>query len=199
MQFLYKIINGHQSSLLSILLPPPVSQRTNYQLRNQNFFDVPTTRIARYSNSFFPHTARVWNELEFHIQNAQSIGSFTSKMVKNFPNREPLYYCGTRISAVHLARMRVGCSNLNYDLTTQLHVMDSSTCRCGCPREDWEHFLFKCPIYKHQRINLMEELKEIPVRFLKEILWVNPKLNQTKNRKVQMALLSFIRDSARFD
>jgi hypothetical protein len=59
--------------------------------------------------------------------------------------------------------MRIGCSFLNDDLCTNLHVIPSPNCQCllSVP-ETPEHYFLSCPFYILQRRDLLDKLTGIP-------------------------------------
>ena len=68
-----------------------------------------------FSNSFFPSTVRVWNDLPNDIKDAPSVGSFKYKINKSL--RSPKFYnAGTCKGQILQARLRMECSSLNSDL-----------------------------------------------------------------------------------
>ena len=59
---MYKIMTGLAPESLLHLIPDHVEDRTRYQLRNRADIQVPRTRLASYSHSFFPTAVKLWNE-----------------------------------------------------------------------------------------------------------------------------------------
>jgi hypothetical protein len=202
---LFKIENGQAPSYLQDLVPAPIEARTRYNLRNRADLQVPFARLATYSQSFFPAAARLWNSLPIHLREANTAFSFKSRYLKEYPRPKPnkLAFHGIRKIAVHHARMRIGCSLLNYDLHHNLHVIDDPKCRCimSVP-ETAEHFLTICPWYTHQRIIMYAELFMIPnlppiaVRLL---LYGDESLDDHTNIKIFNLVQQFINQSHRFD
>ena len=80
--------------------------------------------------------------------------------IQNSRNKERilLYYYGKRWSSIHHARMRIGCSKLNYDLCNNLHVIEHMSCSCGAPIENAQHFFLMCPLFANERQILMQSL-----------------------------------------
>lgn len=60
------------------------------------------------------------------------------------------YYYGARKQQIVHCRLRLGVSDLNYDLYRR-HLLDDPACRCGHPAETSEHFLLFCPIFNDAR------------------------------------------------
>jgi hypothetical protein len=150
---LYKIKMGKAPSYLRDLLPNNVEARTRYALRNNENMDVPTARIEIYSRSFYPSTARLWNNLPENHRQSPSVASFkyAQKVLQEKSN--PLYYFGERkVSVIH-SRLRIRCSVLKAHLFHELHVIDSPLCPCGTgEEEDNEHFFLKCTKFDQARM-----------------------------------------------
>ena len=56
-------------SYLSDLLPPRVSQTTNYPLRNNNDYTMPNIRLSLSEKSFLISTTSRWNSLHAEVRN----------------------------------------------------------------------------------------------------------------------------------
>ena len=143
---LYKIARGKSPAYLTTLLPNNVQARTRYVLRNRGNMDVPAARLEAYSRSFFPATARLWNDTPEILKNAPSVESFKYRVKSKLPKTNPLFYFGERrVSVIH-SRLRIKCSILKAHLFYELHVIDSPLCDCVTgEEEDNEHFFLKCP------------------------------------------------------
>jgi hypothetical protein len=137
---MYKVVNGLAPSHLSNILPNTVDQGNNYGLRSGNDIRVPYTRTESYRCSFFPHTIHEWNNLPAELKALPSVNEF-KQAVKAQHQPTDLYYHGKRLLAVHHARTRLGCSNLNAHLCNNLHVIPSPRCQCGYELEDSMHFI----------------------------------------------------------
>jgi hypothetical protein len=202
---LFKIEDGHAPSYLQELVPSPIQARTRYNLRNRTDLQVPFARLETYSQSFFPAAARLWNSLPSHIRQADSVYSFKSRYLKEYPRPPPnkLAYYGKRKSAIYHARMRIGCSMLNYDLHFNLHVIDDPNCRCIMSvHETAKHYLTVCPWYTQQRIALYAELFMIPALppiSVDMLLYGNESLGDHTNTQIFKLVHHFINQTHRFD
>jgi hypothetical protein len=164
---MYKILNGLAPRYLQDLIPGRVQTRTRYQLRNRNDLQVPLARLETYSQSFFPAATRTWNNLTEVTKSSPSVKSFKHQYLKEFPRppANPLFYRGSRFSAVHHARMRIRCSGLNSDLHNVLHVVDSPLCTCQLGVDETvEHFFLRCPKFAVQRQAMLADLALLNVR-----------------------------------
>ena len=51
-----------------------------------------------------------------------------------------------------------GCNKLNCDLHTNLHVLNSPSCRCGAVQGTAYHYFMECTLYHEQRLELIEKV-----------------------------------------
>jgi hypothetical protein len=68
----YKFINNEVPEYLSELIPPTVTESSNYNLRNRHTRSQPANRLSSYQNSFFLSTIKTWNTLNNKV--SSSIG-----------------------------------------------------------------------------------------------------------------------------
>jgi hypothetical protein len=141
----YQIHHGTTANYLIEILNSFKHTRT-YNFRAALSYKNPFCKLSVYARSFFPVAIKLWNSLPFETRELPTIRSFKNELnPKNF--RMPLYYYGKRWPGVHHARMRMGCSALNYDLHYNLHVRDDKSCACGWFRENYIHYVSYCPRY----------------------------------------------------
>ena len=154
----YQIVNGLSPPYLRCLLPQRVSERTRYALRTSNDLSIPASRTNMFSRSFVPSTVIEWNSLENHIKTIPTLASFKNHLMPRKVPTNMLYYYGSRWANIQLARLRIGCSNLNSHLFHNLHVVNQPNCACGYIDENPEHFFFTCPLFTESRRNLFSVL-----------------------------------------
>ena len=77
---MFKIVNNETQGYLKIFLPNRVGDQTNYQLRNNQNYEVPYSRLCSYENSYFPSTLRLWNELDQDTRNTSSVLEFKNRI-----------------------------------------------------------------------------------------------------------------------
>ena len=152
---------------------------------------------------FFPAATRVWNDLDRATKQSPTPNSFKRNYLKQNPRpkQDPLYYQGTRANQVIFAKLRLGCSSLNNDLHSKLHVRDSPLCLCNMSLpETAEHFFFKCPRYARIRQTLKAGITTIdPQSFnLKSILYGNHALDEHQNNRLLKVAHQFVKSSKRF-
>ena len=179
-------------------MPPENITRTNYNLRNREETYVPPTRLASFSRSFFPLATRVWNELPLETRSVNSCDEFKNKIHKGDETR--ILYCyGQRWPSIHHARMRIGCSKLNFDLHFNLHVIDNPTCTCGPLFEDAHHFFIECPHYLEIRRDLFNVISIFTQVSIDTILFGHVELTTEQNYIVFDAVHNYILKSKRFN
>ena len=198
LNMMYKIVNKTAPAYLCHILPQQDECRP-YNLRPKEAIKEPFCRLEILKRSFLPRTIKLWNQLPLHIQASDSLTSFKNYFKPESPERLTLYYYGERWPSVHHARMRIGCSKLNFDLCNNLHVIENSICTCGFPNETSQHFLFDCPNYPNQRITLFDSINNITCISLDILLFGNPDISLELNKRVFAAVHAFIIDSHRFD
>ena len=79
---MFKIKNGLAPDYLNILLPPLVSDRTPYNLRNASNVSTVRRRTEFFAMSFMPSTVELCNSLPAAIQNINSLDNF-KRALKN--------------------------------------------------------------------------------------------------------------------
>jgi hypothetical protein len=162
---MFKIENNQAPSYLQDLVPEPIQARTRYNLRNRHDLQIPFARLETYSQSFFPAAARLWNSLSLNIRQATTDFTFKNRFLKEFPRPtfNKFFYLGSRFANIQMAKMRIGCSFLNYHLHNNLHVIENDNCPClmGVPETN-KHFLLECPWYMIPRIEMYAKLFDIP-------------------------------------
>ena len=122
---------------------------TSYNLRNSNHFQNYRVNTNLFLNSFFPATIRAWNNLPAEVKDAPSVAAFKSRLNKDL-NKPPSYYnTGIGIGQILQARLRLGCSSLNADLSRK-NIVPSPTCACG-GFESAYIFFFVCSRLAHFR------------------------------------------------
>jgi hypothetical protein len=195
----YKIINGKAPQYLLDLLPGRVRGRTDYPLRNRQNIDVPRSRIQLYANSYFPSTARLWNDLDINLKTLPSVESFKNAHSNKLPKKCPLYYFGGRLeSAIH-ARLRINNSPLKAHLANNLNVIDSPLCPCGAGvEEDSKHFFYDCILFDQQRRVLKTNLLPFVINNCDYLLFGVPGSDHLENIHIFTAVHQFIRDTRRF-
>jgi hypothetical protein len=202
---MFKITIDKAPQYLQDLIPNPITARTRYTLRNRNDLQVPFARLQTYSESFFPSATRQWNALPIQTRSSASIPTFKTNYLKQFPRPSPiqLYYHGLRAPSVAHARMRIGCSMLNYHLYNNLHVISSPKCHCILNVDETpDHYFTECPWYTFDRRILYAELlniQNLPPINANLLLFGTTLLDAGANLKIFKLVHHFITKTTRFD
>jgi hypothetical protein len=199
---MHKIDHGMAPTYLQDLMPDQVQARTRYNLRNVENRDIPLARISSYSNSFFPAATRIWNGLHPRTRQSPRPNSFKRNYLREHPRPQTkrLYYQGTRSNQTNHAKLRLGCSQLNDDLSTKLHVRENPLCTCNMlVDETAEHFFLSCLNYRDIRQTLRTEVEALnPVAYnIKSLLHGNPELSEHQNQEMFASVHRFITKSNR--
>ena len=199
LKLLYKIINGFTPGYLHDLIPSSVFARNSYNVRSKNNISEVYARTNLYSNSFIPAAIREWNKLPLSFRNSEDVVSFQSKLNKDRPKINELYYLGNRkVNVIH-SRIRMGCSQLNQDMY-KIGVMSSPTCACGISSENAYHYFFECSRFTRERNILQMSILCLPgaTFTLNTLLHGGTKCSKGNNKIIFEAVHSYIVSTARF-
>jgi hypothetical protein len=192
----HKIVHEKTPTYLNAHIPPLVSSINPYHRRRPLQRQVPQHKTEVYKQSFFPSTTILWNDLPESIQRTTSISqvkrylSINDKIVPNY------YFNGNRQTQVIHCKLRLGMSDLHYDLLNR-HLTASSTCDCGERKETTEHYILHCPHYSSTRDNTIHKL---PAHFLNISTLLRGDINASNstNSLIFKAVQDFILLSGRF-
>jgi hypothetical protein len=189
---MYNMYHGHAPSYLCALLPPHVSDVTNYPVRNRNDYTVPRCRLSLYHSSFIPSVINLWNSLD-NETSTYDMFKINLKRKVVLPKMPGHFLVGERISNILYSRLRNNCSSLKYDLFRCNKIKDSR-CVCGYIREDASHFLLNCHLYIGQRTVLFNFLHHQNFRRdIRTLLF-----GDFQNILLSKAVQTFIKNSRRF-
>ena len=199
---MYKIVNGEAPPYLLDLLPTTVGNRSEYttKLRSAHNIDDPLAKnsLQCLRRSFFPRTIREWNSIDHNTRNAQNLKSFKSLLSADSNAENSLFYYGQRWPCIHHARMRMGCSKLNYHLFNN-HLVLSPACSCGYHTEDPTHFLLNCPNYAALRLSMLNIISPLCRISTASLLYGDKGCSPDVNIKIFDEVHKFILLSNRFD
>ena len=189
----YKMHNNLTPDYLSQMIP--ASTQNSYSLRNSDNTPTIQCRTQTYQSSFLPSTIIAWNALPSTTKNKPTLQSFKSALNRNTSKASPLFNIGSRSGQILHARLRLGCSALNYDLSRR-SLVDSPLCTCGNV-ETVKHFLLHCPKYNRLRNDLISNLPCPPL--LNNLLYGDDKLSPTQNISIITNVQRYILASKRFN
>jgi hypothetical protein len=143
------------------VLPKPVSQISNYPLRNSDDICNFLCSSSRFQQSLFPSAISAWNSLSDSIRNLPSFTNFKTSITRLFCKKKcpKIFEVGARYPSVLHTRFRLGNSTLNDDLSCR-NCIPSPTCACGYHRETTEHYLLHCPLCDTYRSILLTTAAE---------------------------------------
>ena len=152
LSFMYKVNNGIVPSYIQDLIPPLVSEISNYPLRNNRNVSVPFNRTSISQKSCIPSSIRLWNSLEDDLKNLSTLQTFKKHITSSFNNScVPSHFTiGNRYISILHARLRNNCSNLNNDLFRN-HLRDNPLCDLCGMIEDAIYYFFHCRKFTMER------------------------------------------------
>jgi hypothetical protein len=197
LKMFYKIKNNLAPNYLHELIPPERHEIIQYALRNNTTIQPPFARLETLKRSFIPCAIKLWNSLPIATRNTNNLSQF-KQLISKASNKNILYYYGKRWSNIHHARLRMGCSGLNFDLYTNVHVVNSPICECGNGPETAQHYLMSCPNFNNQRDALRSAVVQLCDFNFDILLYGNENLEYNENCLVFDAVHKFIEDTNRF-
>ena len=198
---MYKIVNGTAPEYLCNLLPPLVTERTIYNLRNAENISIMNRRTEIFAKSFIPSGSLLWNNLPLSIRSETSVNSFKLKLKQHVyiaPQIPKHYIQGKRTESVFHSRIRNKCSNLNNDLY-QNHLKDSPLCDCGSSIEDVEHYFFRCEGYNNERVTLFRATRKFHPLGVHFILYGSDAFSEKNNVIFFGYVHQYIKNTKRFN
>ena len=105
-------------------------------------------------------------------------------------------YNGSRKAQITHCKLRLGISDLNYDLLNR-HLTTNSSCDCGERNETSEHYILLCPRFTHVR---QMSIFRLPANLLNitTLLQGDPNISNNMNSLIFKAVQDFITQSGRF-
>ena len=157
------------------------------------------TKCETLRRSFISTGIKVWNNLPLDIRESPSLESFKLKLHKPLKFANVIYYYGQRWPAVLHARLRIGCSKLNYDRAYNLHIPNiDPACSCGAKLENASHFLLSCKNYSEQRVAFHINIEVITSFIINTLNGVST-LSVEENNSVFAAVHRFIFETRHFE
>ena len=198
---MYKIHNNEVPQYLKETIPSKVNNKSSYNLRNGDNYNIPKCRLELYKKSFVPDSISKWNSLSTELRQATSIKQFRKGVSSNnFNNpKPPVYFSyGRRMLNIIHTKLRHKCI-LKYDLYRR-NIVDSPLCSCGI-QEDAYHFFFTCNKYSKFRYKLMDNLlrlKDLNIIDTHLLLWGNDVLSTEVNNCIFSYVQTYIHETNRF-
>ena len=143
-------IHSHETRPLIRNCMPKPDLDNRFNIRSKGGY-IPFKYIgSKCKNSFFPHTANLWNSLPKHVKCKSVIDfkDFINKELK--PPRYKHFARGNKSSNSLLTKIRVGRSDLNLHKFT-IGLADSPQCECYYREESPTHYFLDCFLYSPER------------------------------------------------
>ena len=157
----------------------------------------------RYQNIRLRLTGNNFSHRQLHCgiiyQKTYSDQNELVKLNTSFPemtNPPPFFYNGSRKVQITHCKLRLGISDLNYDLLNR-YLTTNSSCDCGERKETSEHYILHCPRFTHVRQNTIFRLPANSLN-ITTLLQGDPSISNNMNSLIFKAVQDFITQSGRF-
>ena len=181
------------------LIPPLVSEISDYPLRNNSNISVPLNRTSISQKSCIPSSIRLWNSLEDNFRNLSALSTFKKHIILKFniAHAPPFSSMGNRYMSVVHARLRNNCSGHNSDLFRN-HIRNNPLCDLWDVAEDVYHYFFQCRKYSVERQVFNDTNIGFHPLYINVIFHGNGNWNTEANMVLFRAVHRYIRASKRF-
>ena len=181
---------------------------SNRKTRNKDFYCQFPKKSHKFSNSFFPHFTKLFNNLSTDLQVENDMLLFKEKLkLKLKPKKHKHFSWGSKRGNALQTQLRVGRSFLNAHSFT-INLADSDLCLCS-RSETTTHYLTQCFLYTEERRLLYNSLEQLLPKFKTftnkkqtEILLNGINLNadetDVRNSKIVYLVQDFIFKTKRF-
>ena len=178
-------------------LPRLVSSVNPYHRRNPLERQVPRCRLELYKSSFFPSSTILWNCLADNIKESDSLGVI-KRYLNSTDNKVPnYYYLQDRRLEILICKMRLEMSDLNDDLFKR-HLSNSTSCNCGFPIENANHYLLHCPFYQQVRTQTITLLPNDVKSNVTTLLCGSENKTCSENSEILQTVAKYVLESNRF-
>ena len=79
------------------------------------------------------------------------------------------------------------------------HLKDNAKCDCGYQYEDAEHFFFRCPLYRNQRLQLFTNTRTYHPLSVNKLLFGIDNNTDNENSELFDEVQRYIKNSRRFE
>ena len=200
--FMYKVNNNMTPSYINDLVPPPVGDLSEYNLRDSQNISSITARTTLFQKSCLPSSINLWNSVDITARQNPTLTGFKSAINGLYsPSNNckvPSHYLhGNRFLSVLHARIRNKCSNLNEDLY-QNFLSLTPYCACNDDIESASHYFLDCRLYTESRIELFRQTRDFHPLNINKMLFGDETLTANQNIQLFNAVQQFIKTSKRF-
>ena len=187
---MYRIANADAPAYLTDLMPSRVSNVSNYNLRNNQNFNIPFTRLCSFETPIFPSTLKLWNDLDPQIRCSPSLSQFKHKAT-SFLIR------GDRSTEIALTRIKHNCSSLNADLY-RVNIIASPNCTCGPFIETAKHYFYRMFFVRPAKKQLILGSASFFYPDLDSLINGNELFDSDLNNQILFQVFKFIKETRRF-
>ena len=186
-------------SYIQDLIPPLVSEVSDYPLRNNRNITLPYNRTSISQKSCIPPSIRLCNSLTDDLKDSSSLPIFKKHIISKFNIScvPPYFIMGNRYTSVIHARLRNNCSNLNDDLFRN-HIRDNPLCDLCGVIEDATHYFFHCIKYFDERQVFNDNVRVFQPLTINLILFGNEIWSTETNMVLFRPIHRYIHDLKRF-
>ena len=192
----FKFVNNRLPNHINTKFPALITDHNPHHLRRPLDRYIPGSNTELYKNSFFLSTTSLWNELPEDIQATNSLSFFKRYLNRNDKSIPPHYYTGNRLEQVAHCKLRLGMSDLNYDLVNR-HLRENARCNCGADNETANHFFLECNKYTVERSITIFHLPPLS-RNTHTLLYGSPEYSLSFNDFIFSVAQEFIQITKRF-
>jgi hypothetical protein len=198
LSLLFKMIKNEAAEQLIELLPPRAGQGLAYNIRSRNDLQIPRARSTAHQNSFLPSTCKAWNNLPPETKLANSAEEFKEKLKGDREAIPAHFNVGERKYQVYHCQLRVRNANLNGNLYAK-GMADSPECICGQLEESTEHYLLHCPMFTHERRQMLANIPQNVIVTPELLTHGSSELSHATNCRIVLAVHDYLKETARFD
>ena len=191
--------SGMVPSYIQDLIPPLVSEISDYPLKNNRNISVTLNRNSISQKSCIPAAIRLWNSLDDNLKDISTLPTFKKHIFSklSITHVTPYFIVGNRYMSVLLARLRNKYSGLNSDLFRN-HIRNNPLCDLYDVVEDAYHYFFICRKYTVERQVFNDTVRGFHPRNINVILYGNENWKTEVNVVLFRAVHRYKHTSKRF-
>ncbi len=154
-----------------------------------------------------PSSIQIWNDLPIGVRSIKSYKALKSKIKKVSAKEVPKhYYYGNRRQNILHTKLRLGCSDLNFD-KHHIGLVPDDLCTCDLNEsETANHYLLECGRNLVSKVKMLDTITDLLTNRNKEnllnirlLLCGSTDLNYNDNCAIFEAVQVFIMESKRFE
>jgi len=209
----YKVFNSLSPPYLRALIPRAPVLHHRLRSATNAILPIPFSRLSSTRSAFVHSTVKLWNNLSLEVRSIESIFAFKRRLkLELYKHHNPKFlpqlysFMPMHRATVHISRLRLGLSALNFHRFTYNFIPDKSCPNCNSDCENTTHLLFHCPAYAAPRAVLWESLSFLPRDLLNNpaaleqcLIYGSNDLTLNSNLTSFSILASYIEATGRFN